>query len=27
VVFSKGNKWAEKYNNLAYVIQLHREQN
>jgi hypothetical protein len=27
VVFSKDNKWAEKYNNLAYVIQLHREQN
>ena len=27
VVFSKDNKWAEKYNNLAYVMQLYREQN
>lgn len=27
VVFSKSNPWAKKYNDLAYVIALYREQN
>lgn len=27
VVFSQGNRWAKKYNDLAYAIQLFREQN